>query len=85
VVHGPNPKTDDLYFLVIAFKNQVTQMTQLVANQVEMTRLLDFRDTAKQVELLTNQVTLLTSCSQIKLLANQVNTAKTIGIFSSTD
>jgi hypothetical protein len=47
--------------------------------------LLDFRDTAKQVELLTNQVTLLTSCSQIKLLANQVNTAKTIGIFSSTD
>ncbi len=42
-------------------------MILLVANQIEMTR-----DTANQIELLTNQVQLLTSCSQIKLLTNQV-------------
>ena len=54
-------------------------MIQLVANQVEMTTLLDF-NSAKQIELelLKNQVNLLTSCSQMKLLADQVNTAKAI-------
>jgi hypothetical protein len=50
-------------------------MIQLVANQVEMTTLLDF-NTAKHIELLKKQVKLLTSCSQFKLLADQVNTAR---------
>jgi hypothetical protein len=42
-----------------------------------MTSQLDFRDTAKQIELLTNQVKLITNCSQIKLLTNQVGAAQT--------
>jgi len=63
--------------LVISLQNQGTQMIQLIANQVEMTTLLDF-NTAKQVELLKNQMKLLTSCSQMKLLADHVNTAKAI-------
>ena len=49
--------------LAIALKNQVTQMIQLVTNQVDMP--LDFRDTAKEMSLLTNQVNLIK-----KLLAN---------------
>ena len=58
--------------LVIALKNQVTQMIQPFTHEVEMTNPLDFRDTAKPIELLTNQVKLIAKCSQIKLLTNQV-------------
>ena len=52
-------------------------MIQLVADQVEMSTLLDF-NTSKQIEQLKKQAKLLTRCSQIKLLANQANTAKAI-------
>ena len=35
--------------LAIALKNQVTEMIQLVTNQVDMTNPLDFRDTGKEI------------------------------------
>ena len=57
---------DQMENLVIALKNQVTQMIQLVTNQVDMP--LDFRDTPKEMALLTNQVKLIKNCSQNKLL-----------------
>ena len=63
---------DQMVNLVIALKNQVTQMIQPFTHEVEMTNPLDFRDTANPIELLTNQVKLIAKCSQIKLLTNQV-------------
>jgi hypothetical protein len=68
--------------LVITFKKQVQQVTQMIQRvtyQDEMTNQLDFRDTAKQKELLTNQVKLTTNCSQIKLLTYQVGESRNEG------
>ena len=76
---------DQMVNLVIALKNQVTQMIQLVTNQVDMP--LDFRDTAKEMALLTNQVKLMKKCLQIKLLTHQVGvvqTKKTVPTVSKT-
>ena len=64
---------DQMANLVIGLKNHGSQMIQLVANQVEVVNPLIFRDTAKQIELLTNQVKLIAKCSQIKLITNQVD------------
>ena len=50
-------------------------MIQLVTNQVDMP--LDFRDTPKEMALLTNQVKLIKNCLQIKLLTHQVGAAQT--------
>ena len=58
--------------LVTALKNQITQMYQLVTNQIDMTNSHEFRDTAEQTALLTNQVKLMKKCLQIELLTNQV-------------
>ena len=66
---------DQVVNLVIGLKNQVTQMIQLVTNQVDMS--LDFRDTPKEMALLTNQVKLMKNCLQIKLLTHQVGAAQT--------
>ena len=52
-------------------------MIQRVTNQDEMTNQLDFRDTAKEMALLTNQVKLMKNCLQIELLTNQVGAAQT--------
>ncbi len=57
---------DQMVNLVIALKNQVTQMIQLVTNQVDMPP--DFRDTPKEMVFLTNQVKLMKNCLQSKLL-----------------
>jgi hypothetical protein len=61
--------------LVIALKNQVTQMIQLVTNQVDMQ--LHFNDTAKEMALVSNQLKLMKNCLQIELLTNQVGAAQT--------
>ena len=62
--------------LVTALKNQITQMYQLVTNQIDMTNSHEFRDTAEQTALLTNQVKLMKKCLQIELLTNQVGAAQ---------
>ena len=62
--------------LATVLKNQVTQIFQLVTNQVDMTNPLDW-DTAKEIAVLTNQVKLMKSCLQIKLLTHQVGAAQT--------
>jgi hypothetical protein len=61
--------------LVIVLENQVTQMILLVKNQVDM--LFDFRDTSKEMTLLSNQLKLMKNCLQIELLTNQVGAAQT--------
>jgi ankyrin repeat protein len=66
---------DQMVNLVIALKNQVTRMIQLVTNQVGMP--IDFRDTAKEIALLSNQVKLMKNCVQIKLLTHQVGATQT--------
>ena len=66
---------DQMVDLVIALKSQVPQMIQFVTNQVDMP--LDFRDTPKEMALLTNQVKLIKNCLQIKLLTHQVGAAQT--------
>ena len=48
---------DQIVNVVIDLKNQVTQVIQLVTNQVDMP--LDFRDNPKEMTLLTNQVNLM--------------------------
>ena len=73
--------------LVTALKNQITQMYQLVTNQIDMTNSHEFRDTVEQTALLTNQVKLMKKCLQIELLTNQVGAAQkktTVPIVANT-
>ena len=67
---------DQMVNLVTALKNQITQMYQLVTNQIDMTNSHEFRDTAEQTALLTNQVKLMKKCLKIELLTNQVGAAQ---------
>ncbi len=52
-------------------------MIQLVTNQVDMTNRFDFRDTTKEMTLLTNQVKLMKSWLQINLSTHQVGAVQT--------